>query len=72
MKTLAENLTGADLHLLLKEASVDSGKSLIKYLFVESRNSGLSIICPNLLGTKNFYYGMNKIKSNQKVKTQFL
>jgi ribosome biogenesis ATPase len=72
MKTLAENLTGADLHLLLKEASVDSGKSLIKYLFVESRNSGLSIICPNLLGTKNFHYGMNKIKSNQKVKTQFL
>jgi hypothetical protein len=23
-------------------------------------------------GTKNFHYGMNKIKSNQKVKTQFL
>ena len=72
INTLAENLTGADLHLLLKEASVDSGKSLIKYLFVESRKSGLSIISTNLLGTKNFYYGMNKIKSNQKVKTQFL
>jgi len=71
VKPLLQNLTGADLHLLLKEASIDAGKSPVKYLFIKSRESGLSVINSNLLGTKNLYYGIKKIKTNNEIKIQF-
>ena len=69
-QTLQKNITGAELNLILKDSSIDASKTSIKYLFLISSVSGISINSFNLIGAKNFHYGLNRILDNRKIKNQ--
>ena len=71
-RILKENITGAELNLALKDASIDAGKNSIKYFFLFSSTTGLSIDYFNLIGTKNFHYGLNSIIKNRDTKNQLV
>jgi len=72
IQSLKQNFTGAELHLIIKEASIDGSKNLIKYILLNGSSKGLHIDSTILIGTKNIKYGLNKLFVDRRLKAQFV